>query len=48
MDTPNPTPEDETAVSEEQRLAELTGMTSEAARTYLDFHSGMRWLRRPD
>ena len=42
---PNPTPEDE-HVSEEQRLAELTGMTADAARTYLEFHSGMRWLRR--
>ena len=45
METPNPTPEDQD-VSEEQRLAELTGMTADAARTYLDFHSGMRWLRR--
>ena len=33
-------------VSEEQRLAELTGMTADAARTYLEFHTGMRWLRR--
>ena len=27
-------------------IAELTGMTADAARTYLDFHTGMRWLRR--
>ena len=45
METPNPTPDDE-PVSEEQRIAEITGMTTDAARTYLEFHSGMRWLRR--
>ena len=45
MDTPNPTPEDE-HVPEDQRLAEITGMTADSARTYLEFHSGMRWLRR--
>ncbi len=45
MDTPNPTPEDE-HVPEEHHLAELTGMTADAARTYLEFHTGMRWLRR--
>ena len=42
---PESHPEDE-HVSEEQRIAELTGMTADAARTYLEFHSGMRWLRR--
>jgi hypothetical protein len=47
MDTPDPTPEDE-YVPEEQHLAELSGMTRDAARTYLQFHSGMRWLRPPD
>jgi hypothetical protein len=47
METPNPTPEDE-FVPEEHSLAELTGMTPDAARTFLEFHSGMRWLRRPD
>jgi len=45
METPDPTPENE-PVSEAQRIAELTGMTADAARTYLEFHSGMRWLRR--
>ncbi len=30
----------------EQRIADLTGMTPESARTFMDFHTGMRWLRR--
>jgi hypothetical protein len=45
METPEPTPEAE-PVSEEERLAELTGMTRDSARTFLEFHTGMRWLRR--
>jgi hypothetical protein len=32
----------------EQRVAKLTGMTPEAARTFMAFHTGMRWLRRDD
>jgi hypothetical protein len=43
MDTPNPTPQDSTDA--EKHVAELTGMTPEAARTFMDFHTGMRWLR---
>jgi hypothetical protein len=47
MDSPsqsNPTPQDSDAA---QRLvAQLTGMTPESARTFMDFVSGMRWLRR--
>ena len=27
-------------------VAQLTGMTQDAARTFMDFVSGMRWLRR--
>jgi hypothetical protein len=46
---PNPgsTPQD--SAENEERISELTGMTRDAARTFLEFHSGMRWLRRgPD
>ena len=48
METPDPTPGPafRENADEEQRLAELTGMTPESARTFLDFHTGMRWLRR--
>ena len=39
-----PSPQDSEAA---QRLvAELTGMTPDSARTFMDFVSGMRWLRR--
>ena len=39
----NPNPQDSDAA---QRLvAELTGMTADSARTYMEFVSGMRWLR---
>ena len=47
MDIPNPTPEAE-PVSEEQRIAELTGMTADSARTYLEFHSGHALATPPD
>ena len=47
MDTPNainePGPQD--SVDSEVRVAELTGMNADAARTFMDFHTGMRWLR---
>ena len=47
MDTPNPnnapTPQD--SLDAEKHVVELTGMTPDAARAYLDFHTGMRWLR---
>jgi hypothetical protein len=47
METPPPIPGP--TPSDEQRIAELTGMTPDAARTFLEFHTGMRWLRRdPD
>jgi hypothetical protein len=29
---------------EENRLAGLTGMSLDAAKTFLDFHTGHRWL----
>ena len=29
-------------------LAQLTGMTPESAQTFMDFVSGMRWLRPAD
>ena len=43
---PRPSPSD--SVDAEQRLAEITGMTRDAAKSYLEFHTGMRWLRRDD
>jgi hypothetical protein len=46
METPNPTPRPFEDVEAAQRLAEITGMTREAAKTFLEFHTGMRWLRR--
>jgi len=48
METPDPTPGPafRESLDEDRRLAELTGMTPESARTFLEFHSGMRWLRR--
>jgi hypothetical protein len=51
MDTPppsngrRPTPHD--SATADRFVAELTGMTPDSAQTYLDFVSGMRWLR-PD
>ena len=38
-----PTPQD--SADAEQFVAGLTGMTADAARAYMDFHTGMRWLR---
>jgi hypothetical protein len=40
--TPNPQDNDDAP----RRVAQLTGMTPESARSFLDFVSGMRWLRR--
>ena len=39
-----PSPQDSEAAS--RRVAQLTGMTPDSARTFMDFVSGMRWLRR--
>ena len=39
-----PTPQDSDAA--ERLVAQLTGMTPESAQTFMDFVSGMRWLRR--
>jgi hypothetical protein len=50
MDTPDPTrgleasPQD--SADAERHVAALTGMTLDSARTFMEFHSGMRWLRR--
>jgi hypothetical protein len=38
-----PTPQDSDAA--ERLVATLTGMTPESAQTFMDFVSGMRWLR---
>jgi hypothetical protein len=38
-----PTPQDSDAA--ERLVVELTGMTPESAQTFMDFVSGMRWLR---
>jgi hypothetical protein len=43
MDSPNPTPQDSTDA--EQHVVALTGMSQESARTFMDFVTGMRWLR---
>jgi hypothetical protein len=47
MDSPSqstPSPQDSDAAS--RLVAELTGMTPDSARTFMEFVSGMRWLRR--
>ena len=41
-----PTPQDSEAA--ERLVSELTGMTPESAQTFMDFVSGMRWLRPRD
>jgi len=33
---------------DESRVAGLTGMSTDAAKTFLDFHTGMRWLPHRD
>ena len=49
MDDPNPTPGPDPLDSHDaSRLAGLTGMTDDAAKTFLAFHTGMRWLHRRD
>jgi hypothetical protein len=40
---PKTTPQD--SHDAEQRVSDLTGMSSDAAKTFMDFHTGMRWLR---
>jgi hypothetical protein len=40
--TPNPQDSDDAS----RLVAQLTGMTPESARTFMDFVSGSRWLRR--
>jgi hypothetical protein len=47
MDSPsqsNQSPQDSEAAP--RLVAQLTGMTPDSARTFMDFVSGMRWLRR--
>jgi hypothetical protein len=47
MDThTTPTGPDPLDTHEELRVAGLTGMTTDAAKTFLAFHTGMRWLHR--
>jgi hypothetical protein len=47
MENPNPTPgPDPLDCHDESRLAGLTGMTDDAAKTFLAFHTGLRWLHR--
>jgi hypothetical protein len=48
MDAPNPHPEPtpQDSLDAEQHVVELTRMSREAARAYMEFHTGMRWLRR--
>ena len=42
---PNVSPQD--SLDAEQHVVDITRMSHESARTYMDFHPGMRWLRRP-
>jgi hypothetical protein len=42
---PTPTP-DPLDTHDESRLVGLTGMSFDSAKTFLDFHTGMRWLHR--
>ena len=47
MDAPNPVPDPTPHEDvDAQRLAEIMKTSVDASRTFLDFHSGMRWLRR--
>jgi hypothetical protein len=48
MDTPNPNPGPTPLESAdgEHYLAALTGMSVDSAKTFMDFHSGSRWLRK--
>jgi hypothetical protein len=43
---PDPTPQD--SMDAEQHVIDITHMSADAARAYMDFHTGMRWLRRRD
>ncbi|MBE2315405.1 hypothetical protein DVA67_005430 [Solirubrobacter sp. CPCC 204708] len=46
MDAPQPTPDPTPPPSDAEHLAELTKMSVDSSRTFLEFHSGARWLRR--
>jgi hypothetical protein len=49
MDDPKTTPgSDPLDTHDESRVAGLTGMTADSAKTFLDFHTGMRWLHHRD
>ena len=49
MDDQTPTPgPDPLDTHDESRVAGLTGMSTDAAKTFLDFHTGMRWLHHRD
>jgi hypothetical protein len=39
-----PTPQD--SLDAEQHVVDITRMSHDSARTYMEFHTGMRWLRR--
>jgi hypothetical protein len=48
MDTPKtPQPDLQDTTQTERRLAAL-GMSAEAAKTYAEFHAGIRWPRPSD
>jgi hypothetical protein len=46
MDASQPSPETTPQEPEAERLAELTKMSLDSSRTFLEFHSGARALRR--
>jgi hypothetical protein len=41
-----PTPQD--SLDAEQHVVDITRMSHDSAHTYMEFHTGMRWLRRRD
>jgi hypothetical protein len=46
MDAPQPTPDQTPHDVDAERLAEIMKTTVDSSRTFLDFHSGARWLCR--
>jgi hypothetical protein len=46
MDAPQPTPDPTPQEGDAERLAELTKMSLDSSKTFLEFHSGLRALRR--
>ena len=43
---PHASPQD--SLDAEQHVVDITRMSHDSARTYMDFHTGMRWLHPRD